>query len=433
MNYCNIDLRMDALEEKRLGHCIICHQDDVELSDEHVIPDAIGGYIHCYKVCKDCNSRLGDHVDVHLLNHYLIKGARHVHKLKGKKGAIPNPLTGDGVLNTGEKVRVEDVNGVATPRILPQSPEIAADNKSGTITVDIRDEKLIPAMQQKMLKKMGLKPGEVTLESHREVHQIATPVVQMQAKVDLKRFKIGLLKIAYECCVEMFPEYENDPIGQKYADILHDVAYEVDGALNRLDEVLFEGNGLQDPLEPLFSQFIDYTNNKRHIIILFNHAGHLYCLVKVFEIFSQLIQMSSAPYLKEEDVRLFINDFSKHGFEQLTLAGLIEKIIEEKVSIYNFDEKGMSLLSKISEGIEVGFNANKFYQNIVYDHNGNAIMTEDMLKEIIPESRITDSSLADGDFTTTYSVPKGFFFCVSPTDTLVQLKEIKETSVIHKY
>lgn len=41
--------------EKRIGHCIICHADGVELTDEHVIPDAIGGYIHCHKVCKDCN------------------------------------------------------------------------------------------------------------------------------------------------------------------------------------------------------------------------------------------------------------------------------------------------------------------------------------------------------------------------------------------
>ena len=126
---------METEKEIIKGHCIICHQDDVELSDEHVIPDAIGGYIHCYRVCAECNSHLGDHVDAHLLNHYLIKGARYVHKLKGKKGAIPNPLTGDGVLNTGEKVRVEDVNGVSTPRILPQSPEIAEDKKSGKITV----------------------------------------------------------------------------------------------------------------------------------------------------------------------------------------------------------------------------------------------------------------------------------------------------------
>ena len=30
------------------GYCIICHQDNQELSDEHVIPEAIGGYYHIY-------------------------------------------------------------------------------------------------------------------------------------------------------------------------------------------------------------------------------------------------------------------------------------------------------------------------------------------------------------------------------------------------
>lgn len=419
--------------KESIGHCIICHQDNVELSDEHVIPDAIGGYIHCYKVCKECNSHLGDHVDAHLLNHYLIKGSRHVHKLKGKKGSIPNPLTGDGVLNTGEKVRVEDVNGMVTPRILPQTPEIAADNKSGIITVDIRDEKLIPAIQQKMLKKMGLKPGEVTLVSQREIHQIANPVVKMQTMIDLKNYKIGLLKIAYEICVEMFPEYEHDSLGQIYAKILHDVAYEVEGAIDRIDEVKFEGTGFKDPLKPLLSQFIDYSNNKRHIIVLFNHADHLYCLVKVFDIFSQLIQMSDITYLKDEDIRLYINDFSKNGYVKLTLKELVAKLKEEKTTSYKFDEQGMTLLEEISEGAEVGFHANKYGQNLVYNQDGDVFMTEDNLKENIPENCISDSSLIGGEFTTTYHIPQGFFFCVSPTNTLVQLNEILETSKIHKY
>ena len=52
---------------RQKGYCIICHQDNQELSDEHVIPEAIGGYYHIYNVCKDCNSKLGDHVDKLLL------------------------------------------------------------------------------------------------------------------------------------------------------------------------------------------------------------------------------------------------------------------------------------------------------------------------------------------------------------------------------
>ena len=423
---------MEAKKEIK-GHCIICHQDDVELSDEHVIPDAIGGYIHCFKVCKECNSHLGENVDSHLLNHFLIIGSRYLHKLKGKKGSIPNPLTGDGVLDTGEKVRLEDVNGIATPRLLPQSPEIAVDNKSGKITVDVKDENLIPAMQQKMLKKMGVKPGEVTMVSHREIHQIEHPVVHFWAMVDLKNYKIGLLKIAYECCVELFPEYENDPLGRQYAEILHDVAFEVDGALDRLDEVKFEGDASQDPLEQILSQFIDYSNQKRHLIILFNHAGHLCCLVKVFNIFRQYIQMSDSSYLNEADIRLFINDFSNHGYELFTLDELVANQIEEKTTGYRFDEKGMALIASISGGNGVGFQANMDGQNLVYNQDGVPIMTEKMLKCMMTEDRITDSSLVGGEFTTIYSIPEGYYFYVSPIGALVQLKEIIETSKINMY
>ena len=44
--------------KSKKGHCIICHRDEQELSDEHVIPEAIGGYYHIYCVCKECNSKL---------------------------------------------------------------------------------------------------------------------------------------------------------------------------------------------------------------------------------------------------------------------------------------------------------------------------------------------------------------------------------------
>lgn len=30
------------------GFCIICRKDEQEMSDEHVIPEAIGGYYHIY-------------------------------------------------------------------------------------------------------------------------------------------------------------------------------------------------------------------------------------------------------------------------------------------------------------------------------------------------------------------------------------------------
>ena len=136
---------METIDKK--GHCIICHRDDVELSDEHVIPEAIGGYYHIYNVCKECNSGLGANVDKHLLNHWLIKSARHAHGLKGYSNTIPNPLIGDGVLPTGEKVRVEeDKQGQLYVHLLPTTPVASDDGKQFEISVDIKDEKMVEKM-----------------------------------------------------------------------------------------------------------------------------------------------------------------------------------------------------------------------------------------------------------------------------------------------
>ena len=409
------------------GHCIICHADDVVLTDEHVIPDSLGGYIHCYKVCKDCNSRLGDHVDKQLLDHFLIKGLRHIHQLKGKTNFIPNPLAGDAVLNTGEKVRIEDVNGVITPRILPTSPVISSDNSSGIIKVDIRDEKYVPAMKKKMLDKMGVNPDEKTVVTTREIHQIAHPVVKIESVIDLKNFKIGLLKIAYELCVESFPQYEYDELGQLYAEILRSAA------IDRLDEVKFVGDGFHDPLEPILSQFIDYSNKKRHIVILFNNEGHLCCLVKLFDSFSQFIQMSESPYLAENDMRFYFNDFAKHGSETFTLQDLLAKVSEENTTSYYFDQNGMALMEKLSKEGDVGFHANQAGDNLVFDQDGKAIMTESMLKNSLSDGMNTEYEVNDGLSVVTYHLPNGLYFMVSPSESLIQVVVIKETTKIHKY
>lgn len=413
--------------ETKTGHCIICHADNVVLTDEHVIPDAIGGYIHCYKVCKDCNSRLGDHVDIQLLNHFLIKGLRHLYQLKGKTNVIPNPLVGDAVLITGEKVRVEEVNGVVTPRLLPTSPVVSSDGKSGRITVDVRDEKLVPAMQKKLLNKMGVKLDEKSVVAKREVHQINRPEVRIESVIDLKNYKVGLLKIAYELCVELFPQYEYDELGQKYAEILRNAA------LDRLDEVLFEGDGFHDPLEPLLSQFIDYANKRRHIIIFFNNEGHLCCVVKLFDTFSQFIQMSESPYLNESDMRFYFNDFAKHRSEVLSLNELLTKVSEELTSGFIFDEKGISLIEELSRAGDVGFYANKEGDNLVFDQEGNAIMTDVMLKNSLSEGGNVESGVNNGLFEVTYHLPDGLFIKVYPSDSLIQVVEIKETTRIRKY
>lgn len=86
--------------------CIICHQKDVPPSDEHIIPKSIGGYMHSWNVCKQCNSKFGNKVDTKLVNHSLIKWDRYFHQLKGESGKdVPNPFEGTHVATDGEKYK----------------------------------------------------------------------------------------------------------------------------------------------------------------------------------------------------------------------------------------------------------------------------------------------------------------------------------------
>lgn len=414
-------------ERKTVGHCIICHQDNVTLSDEHIIPDSMGGYIHCYNVCKDCNSKLGEQVDKHLMNHFFIQGARHNHHLKGKKDAIPNPLLGDAVLKTGEKVRVEGVNGVITPHLLPTAPVISDDNRSFHVVLDKRDEKLIPSIAQKMYKKMGLKPGEFKIVSQREEHQLIQPVIEKQSIIDLKKFKIGILKIAYESCVQLFPEYENDPNGQLYAEILRTAD------LDRLDEVPFIGDGFQDPFELLLSKFLDYSNKKRHYIIFFTYGNELYCIVKLFDMFNQCLKMSSNSYLTDNNMVLFVNDFGKCGYEVLTMEELASKVSVFEERHYKFDKAGMDYMAGLQSESPIGFYANRDGLNLVFNEAGRAVATEVQLLLSLPENRVVDSEIKDDSFTSTYHVPSGFYFMLAPTNHLVQLEEVEVVTTMKKF
>ena len=414
-------------EKKTKGHYIICHQDNVELSDEHVIPDSMGGYIHCYDVCKNCNSNMGDHVDNHLLNHFFIQGARHNHQLRGKKNGIPNPLKGDATLKSGEKVRVEEVDGVIIPHLLPQAPVVSDDNRTVEFVVDKKDENLIPGMQQKMIKKLGLKDGGYKIETKRVVQQIEHPVVEIKSEIDLKKYKIGILKIAYESCVMLCSQYENDILGQKYAEIIHDAS------IDRLDEVPFYGDGWNDLFEPVLSQLLDYSNKKRHYIVFFGFEGCLYCMVKLFDMFSQVLKMSDSAYLDELGMVLYINDFEKHQYEVLTMEELADKVTKETLTHYKFDKAGMELMSQLMVGNQVGISANCYGSNLVYNCKGDAVLTEEQLLQSIPEEKINETDDLNGSFKTLFNIPSGFFFRVEPSNQLVQLSEIELVTIVNKY
>ncbi len=78
--------------------CIICGKSESDFekndswSEEHIIPEALGGDIKINDCCKKCNSLLGETIDANFVNDEMTEIIRLKLKIKGKKNIVPNPF-----------------------------------------------------------------------------------------------------------------------------------------------------------------------------------------------------------------------------------------------------------------------------------------------------------------------------------------------------
>jgi hypothetical protein len=228
-----------------MKQCIICRKEknEVDFSDEHVIPDSINGYYHIYTVCSVCNSNLGRSVDSKLLNHKFIEFQREALKIKGKSGQIPNPFEGTHTLSDDSQQKVItsfNDKGELIPKLIPKLQFSKEDNGTSKIslTLDKRDLNQKDKIIKKILKRNGIDINKVKVEEKQIEHSIQ-PQVKMQMQIDVKDFKIGILKIAYEFTVDSICSYFNDPMATTISNIL-EIA-----ALSEMEKsIMFFGDGL---------------------------------------------------------------------------------------------------------------------------------------------------------------------------------------------
>lgn len=412
------------------GHCIICHRDAVELSDEHVIPDVIGGCYHINSVCKECNSHLGSKVDIHLLNHWFIKAARQAKRLAGKTKKVPNPLVGKGVMEDGTNVRLEeDCSGKIVAHILSQSPVFSSDGETVNIsfTIDAKDEKQIDRITRKVLVRNGIDPTKVQVVKHQRVSQIENPAITVQANIDLSLFRIGLLKIAYEFAVDQIPEYYNDPKAKLFSEILQSAD------TNRLGEVHFAGNGFAKAGNKILETFIDPANTDRHFLLLVNIENKLYCLVKLFDnTMSQLIQMSDKAYGFESRFLLAINDFAKHDCRLFDAAELVRVCIKSESVRFKLSEESDKIteFEHMTPGID--WICNLQSDNLLFNSEGLFRCTQSQLINSMELSGQVEEQEEGSILISSYKVPEGLFFKLAPSGCLVRVESIDYLNEVTK-
>lgn len=400
------------------GFCIICRENNKVMSDEHVIPYALGGRYHVYNVCVVCNGKLGEFVDTPLLEHWPIKAERHTYGLKGHSKHIPNPLTGDAILtSTGEKVKIiENEKGQIEARYIPSKPKITkeeyvdSEGKKGmkysmSFRVDKHDEKLINKTLKSITKHLKLGPDLKVIEHNRIEGEIANPEINVNLSMDLKNFKMGFLKMAYEFACDKLPEYLNDPEAIKISGILHSHNF------NLLDDIPIIGDGFSDFFfKNTLSHLIDFSNSKRHYLLLLNIDGKLYCFVNLFAKFTLGFEMADREYVEHKDMMLLvINDFATHSISYYTLPELNRKVVHGERRGFKFTEVGESIMKEISSLGSIGFAADENDDTLLYDASETVISTFSEFMQSYSYENTIETPISETETRYEYPFPSGVY------------------------
>lgn len=273
-----------------MNECIICRKSQKQFSDEHVIPDAIGGHYHIHNVCKSCNSLLGSKVDSKLVNHKFMEFLRFNNKIKSKSNKLPNPLTGIHTNEENPEFKIQlrlNNNDNLSPYILPTKPNlINLDNNTVkiTFTLDEADIDKHTDIIRDICKRNNL-PID-SCEITREDKQVNLNKITATFPIDLLEFKICLLKIAYEFAIDCVKGYYQDPSAIDISKTLLNANYE--DALNYC-----HGSGFDDFILREYSKFIDFKDENHYLILSSLQNVGLVCYVCLFNSFSIAIKLSN--------------------------------------------------------------------------------------------------------------------------------------------
>jgi HNH endonuclease len=349
--------------------CIICRVEKSDMSDEHVIPESLGGYYHIYNVCVFCNSKLGNMVDSPLVNHKLTELYRFCEGLEGKSGKVPNPFSGVFTSKADSSLKAQaipDEDGMIRMIIFPKIEvnEVAGAVESIRITVDSLDEGKIEKILENKLIRLGIDPADMVRGERYQA--LVDGEFSGHWQVDIRRFKIGMLKIAYEFAVDAVSNFYESDDAKEISRILREADHD------SVENYVKIGSGLQPEV---FSPFIDYLDLEswKHYLVLIQTEMGLVCCIKLHKLFCIGVVLSDKIFMKTKDAIFGINDIKERNFKKLSLEELMAKClgpIHTRIG-YHFDTDNEAYIA----GLEINSPSYRYEGNSkaeipVYKENG---------------------------------------------------------------
>lgn len=217
--------------------CILCLESTEPLTNEHIFPEAAGGNISKYLLCKSCNSQLGQWVDAPYVDQKYIQLARVVYKVSGKTGKIPQPFSDTYSIDGSESQLRIKLDKDFAPRVVPQAPKVwvTENGEIGlSLSRDVKDKKDIPRTIRTVLSRFFKSDEGMRLEWSEEEKENAIQKAidgamkiqptseQIQSSlignwtIDLKALFVEHVKVVYEiCCVEFGHHFIGSPSAER--------------------------------------------------------------------------------------------------------------------------------------------------------------------------------------------------------------------------
>ncbi|MCA6926042.1 HNH endonuclease [Pectobacterium versatile] len=308
--------------------CIICLKEKELFSKEHVIPEVLGGVYIINSVCKTCNSKLGNEVDIKIIDEFASINFRNEHELKGKSGKLPLvfPGTFNNLLNENEKYRfTHEENGSITPTLIRGDVHIEKDNtEENKFHIKICfDESMSKEEMEKQAKKIiekEMKRRKMKFDIiNQNIKKIDSEVsVSMGIDISSNDSFISILKMAYEFSVSNIEGYKCDEQGHSIARILREASYSQ--ALNYVNGASIYIRPIDDGIEKIFP-----SRENKHFILLKNFGNKLGAMVYLNGIGFYCVKLSNKEYdfHKRPGGLLLVNDFKEKKHEITSLYDYI--------------------------------------------------------------------------------------------------------------
>lgn len=301
--------------------CIFCLKEETP-SEEHVIPESIGGSIVIKDVCKKCNSNVNSRIDNPFSNTPLIKLGRFSYGIGGKRDNIPSPF-GIGMDENGLKIAVDKT---LTPHV-KRKLEITK-NEDGSFNVvfaadaadkDKLNEILVEPVRKFLAKeypdwsdeKIENEVGKVLDAARNAPESKSSGPVKYSWANDFEAISLEYMKIAYEFWFKEFgfDWVENSPIAafMRSALLTGEHADKVRG---------------QFPCEELQLPFNNPNDN--HCILLFGGI----CYVRLFSLASKIeCDVIGGKYcLDPLNAKLIIQNFKTGEAKERKLSDAILEV-----------------------------------------------------------------------------------------------------------